>query len=175
MMQRWTTLQCTSLAALSFLALCATAPALAQQPSPGAATSAPVAFEAEFKRADVDQDGRLTEEEAVSGGFFSDGSFKETDRDADGQVTLFELGDGLQRRLRQWLSDDEKADTDRDGYVSEQEAAASGTSLASIFKRVDRNGDGRIARDELDLYTRGTYYSETSDRGVVPNIFNKRF
>ena len=163
-------------AALTALALSLAAPAGAQQASPGAGTTGPVAFEKEFERADVDKDGRLTEQEAVSAGFFTtDGTFKETDRDLDGQVTLFELGDALQRRLRGLLADRDAADTDGDGFVSEQEAKASGTSLADVFTRADRDGDGRVARDEIDVFTRDTYFSETADRGVVPNIINKRF
>jgi len=174
-MQRSRRLHRTSLAALTLLALSATAPARAQQPSPGTATGGAVAFEEEFKRADVDKDGQLTEQEAVTAGFFTDGSFKKTDRDLDGQVTLYELGDALQQRLRSYLSDSDSADTDKDGYVTEQEAKASGTSLVDIFKRADRDGDGKVARDEIDVYTRDTYYSETADRGVVPNIIDKKF
>lgn len=164
-----------ALAALTLLLL-ATPQAGAQTPTPAAGgQGGSVAFEEEFKRADVDKDGRLTEKEAVTAGFFTDGSFKDTDRDLDGQVTLFELGDALQKRMRQWLSDSDSADTDKDGYVSESEASAAGGSILDIFKRADRDGDGRVARDEIDVYTRDTYYSETADRGVVPNIIEKRF
>jgi hypothetical protein len=167
--------QRSSLAALTVLVLGIAAPAHAQQASPGAGDTGTVAFQTEFERADTNKDGKLSEEEAVRAGFFTDGSFKDSDRDLDGQVTLFELGDALQKRLRSWLSESETADADGDGYVSREEAASTGSSLLSIFERADRDGDGRVARDEIDLYTRDTYYSETADRGVVPNIIDKKF
>lgn len=157
--------------------LLAAAPGAAQQPTPADDdASGAAAFEREFQRADTDKDGRLSEEEARRAGFFtSDQSFEATDADGDGTVTLFELGDALQKRLRQWMSESERADTDKDGYVTREEAESAGTSLAEIFVRADRDGDGRIARDELDLHARGAFYSETADPGVVPNIINKRF
>jgi EF hand len=171
----WTILQRASLAGLAVLAFGAALPARAQEPSPAASASRNVAFEEEFKRADTDKDGKLSEQEAIAAGFFTDGSFKDVDEDKDGTVTLFELGDALQQRLRQWSSGAEQADTDKDGFVSEEEAEAAGPSFLEIFKRVNRNGQERIARDKFDVYVRDSYYSETSDRGVVPNIFNKRF
>lgn len=158
-------------AALLLLAV----PAAAQQASPGIPAPGTAAFDKEFARADVNKDGKLTEEEAVQGGFFTDGQFKETDRDLDGQVTLFELGDAMQKKLRGYFDDSDRADTDKDGYVTEEEARASGTSILDIFRRADRDGDGRVARDEIDVFTRDTYFSETQTRGVVPNIINKRF
>lgn len=167
--------QRAALAALTALTFGATAPTSAQQATPAAAAGGAVAFEEEFKRADTDKDGKLSEQEAIAAGFFTDGSFKDVDEDKDGTVTLFELGDALQQRLRQWSSGAEQADTDKDGFVSEEEAEAAGPSFLDIFKRVNRNGQERIARDKFDVYVRDSYYSETSDRGVVPNIFNKRF
>jgi Ca2+-binding EF-hand superfamily protein len=164
----------TALASLALLSIGTLVPALAADPAP-APTGGAVAFQEEFKRADVNKDGKLSEEEAVAAGFFTDGSFKDVDEDKNGTVTLFELGDALQQRLRQWTSDGERADTDKDGYVSEDEAEAAGPSFLDIFKRANRDGDGRIARDKFDVYVRESYYSETSDRGVVPNIIEKRF
>jgi hypothetical protein len=170
-----TILRRASVLALALLALGSALPAGAQESAPAAAAGNAKALDDEFKRADTDHDGKLSEEEAVAAGFFTDGSFKDVDEDKDGTVTLFELGDALQQRLRQWSSGAERADTNKDGYVSEEEAEAAGPSFLDIFKRVNRNGQGRIARDKFDVYVRDSYYSETSDRGVVPNIFNKRF
>lgn len=162
-------------AALATVALLLAGPAAAQQASPGMPAPGTAAFDKEFARADVNKDGKLTEEEAVQGGFFTDGQFKETDRDLDGQVTLFELGDAMQKKLRGYFDDSDRADADKDGYVTEEEARVSGTSILDIFRRADRDGDGRVARDEIDVFTRDTYFSETQTRGVVPNIINKRF
>jgi len=175
MIHLFTILQRTSLAGLVLLAVGATAPAWAQEPAPAASASSAKALDEQFKRADTNHDGKLSEEEAISAGFFTDGSFKDVDEDKDGTVTLFELGDALQQRLRQWSSGAERADTNKDGFVTEEEAEAAGPSFLEIFKRVNRNGQERIARDKFDVYVRDSYFSETSDRGVVPNIFNKRF
>ncbi len=162
-------------AAVLALAVLFATGAAAQDASPGAATGS-ATFQKEFEQADKDKDGRLSEQEAESAGFFTtDGSFKQADRDRDGQVTLFELGDAVQRSLRQFLSDSDAADADKDGYVSEEEAKVSGTSILDVFKRADRDGDGKVARDEIDIFVKDSYYSETADRGVVPNIINKKF
>jgi len=163
--------------AACLVALAGAAPAAAQQPTPAVGdANAAAAFQKEFEQADTDKDGRLSEEEARRAGFFTtDESFEATDADRDGTVTLYELGDALQKRLRQWVSEGERADTDKDGYVSREEAQRSGSTLAEIFVRADRDGDGRVARDEIDLHARGAFYSETADPGVVPNIINKKF
>ena len=147
----------------------------AQDASPNPVTGS-ATFQKEFEQADKDKDGKLSEQEAENAGFFTtDGSFKRADRDLDGQVTLFELGDAVQKSLRQYLSDSDSADTDKDGYVSEEEAKVSGSSILDVFKRADRDGDGKVARDEIDIFVKDSYYSETADRGVVPNIINKKF
>lgn len=160
--------------ALVALVLAAT-PALAQDTAP-AGSAGTAKLQTEFEKADADKDGKLSEDEAKNAGFFTtDQSFDKVDSDHDGQVTVLELGDAVQKRLRAYLSDSDAADTDKDGFVSEDEAKASGSSILDIFRRADRDGDGKVARDEIDIYVHDTYYSETADRGVVPNIFNKRF
>lgn len=159
-------------AALVALSLCA-APAAAQDMPTGPATSK---LQKEFEQADTNQDGKLSDEEAKAAGFFTtDQPMNSVDTDRDGQVTLFELADAVQRRLRASMSSRDSADTDGDGFVSEDEAKVSGGSILEIFKRADRDSDGRVSRDEIDVFVHDTYFSETADRGVVPNIFNKRF
>jgi len=163
--------------ALAALVLPAPGPAAAQQATPvydDPGTEA--SFEKEFQEADTDKDGRLSEEEAKRAGFFTtDQSFAATDADRDGTVTLFELGDALQKRMRSWLSEGERADKDKDGYVSREEAQSAGSTIADVFVRADRDGDGRISHEEFDMHARGAFYSETADPGVVPNIINKKF
>ena len=162
-------------AALLAAGLCIT-PAAAQDPSPAAGTAK---LQRTFDKADTNQDGKLSEDEAKAAGFFTTDrptdTFSSVDQDKDGQVTLFELGDAIQKRIRQYMSDRDAADTDQDGYVSEEEAKASGSSILDVFKRADIDGDGKVARDEIDIFVNDTYYSETADRGVVPNIINKKF
>jgi hypothetical protein len=164
----------TSLASLALLALVAS-PARAQQPPAASPGSDAAAFSEDFKRADTNHDGKLSPEEAAAAGFFTNDSFDDVDEDHDGTVTLFELGDAMQKRLRQWSSQAQGADTNHDGFVSEEEAEAAGPSFLAIFKRVDRNGDHRIEVDKFDTYVHDSYYSETNTRSVVPNIINKKF
>lgn len=162
-----------ALAALAALAvLGAAAPGRAQDATPTPSDDASKAFAEVFERADTNKDGKLSEEEARRAGLFTtEQSFEETDADGDGVVTLFELGDALQKRLRHWSS----ADADGDGHVSREEAQAAGGSLWEMFLRADRDRDGRVSPDEIDVYSRNAFYSETADPGVVPNIINKRF
>lgn|GEM_PF-3156850 len=160
-------------AALVVAGLCA-APAAAQDMPSGPATSK---LQKEFEQADADHDGKLTDEEAKTAGFFSaDQSMNSVDTDRDGNVTLFELADAVQRRLRASLSARDAADTDGDGFVSEDEARVSGGSIWEIFRRGDRDTDGKLSRDEVDLFVHDAYYNDTAtNRSLVPNIFNKRF
>jgi Ca2+-binding EF-hand superfamily protein len=159
----------TLLAAATLLALAG--PVRAAEP-PAAPTPAP-ALASRFDRADSDGDGRLNEKEAKAAGFFARSSFGESDRDHDGQVTLFELGKSVQSSLQQWLDHHDKADADKDGYVSKAEAGDG--PLTTVFERADRDHDGRLGRDELmDDVTHG-YYSETATQPVVPNIIDERF
>ena len=159
-------------AALVTVALFA-APVAAQDMPTGPATSK---LQKEFDQADANHDGKRSDDEAKAAGFFTtDEPMNSVDTDRDGQVTLFELADAVQRRLRASMSSRDAADTDGDGYVSEDEAKVSGGSILEIFKRADRDTDGRVSRDEIDVFVHDTYFSETADRGVVPNIFNKRF
>jgi Ca2+-binding EF-hand superfamily protein len=159
-------------AALVALGLSA-APAAAQDMPTGPATSK---LQTKFEQADTDKDGKLSDEEARTAGFFTtDEPMNSVDTDRDGQVTLFELADAVQRRLRASMSSRDAADKDADGFVSEDEARTSGGSILEIFRRADRDSDGRVSRDEIDVFVHDSYFSETADRGVVPNIFNKRF
>ena len=159
----------TALVALGLFA----APAAAQDLPSGPATSK---LQKEFEQADTNQDGKLSDDEAKAAGFFTtDQPMNSVDTDRDGQVTLFELADAVQRRLRASMSARDAADTDGDGFVSQDEAKVTGGSILEIFQRADRDSDGRVSRDEIDVFVHDTYFSETADRGVVPNIFNKRF
>jgi hypothetical protein len=160
---------------LALIAICAplawAAPAGAGEPA--AAPTPPPALASHFDRADTDGDGRLSEKEAKAAGFFSRSSFGDADRDGDGHVTLFEVGKSVQSSLQQWLDHHDKADADDDGYVSRSEAG-DGT-LSTVFDRVDRDRDGRLARDELMADVTHGYYSETATQPIVPNIIDERF
>ncbi len=159
-------------AALVALGLSAV-PAAAQDMPTGPATSK---LQTKFEQADTNKDGKLSDDEARTAGFFTtDQPMNSVDADRDGQVTLFELADAVQRRLRASMSSRDAADKDADGFVSEEEATTSGGSILEIFRRADRDSDGRVSRDEIDVFVHDSYFSETADRGVVPNIFNKRF
>lgn len=154
------------------VALCsiASASTALAEPSP---TPHPALAEA-FDRADTDGDGRLSEKEAKSGGFFSRSTFNDVDRDSDKTVTLFELGKAVQGSLQDWVNKHDTADANHDGYVSKEEA---GDTLSTVFDRADSDHDGRLGRQELmDDVTQG-YYSETSlqPQPIAPNIIDEKF
>jgi hypothetical protein len=175
MMPSRTILQRTILAGAALAALGLAVAAGAADPAPTASPGGATGFEEEFKRADTNKDGKLSKDEAMASGFFTSGSFNDVDQDHDGTVTLFELGDALQKRLRQWSSSGGSADTDGDGYVSEEEARAAGPSFLAMFKREDVKGEHRVRDEQFEIGIRTWSYSETRDRGVVPNIINKKF
>jgi len=136
-------------------------------------TTAPLAEE--FKRADTDGDGRLSEDEARKAGFFTEESFTDTDENHDGTITLFELGAAMQARFQGWIDRHARADTNGDGSVTKDEADAAGDSWSDYYARADRNNDGQVSRDELMYRVTQSYYSETTTGPLYPNIIDKRF
>ncbi|HZR81497.1 MAG TPA: EF-hand domain-containing protein [Candidatus Binatia bacterium] len=165
------TARTSAAAAIVALALSAS-PAVAQTsatPSPRAPLSD------EFQRADSDHDGKLSEDEARRGGFFSQESFAETDQDHDGKITLYELGVAVQGRFQGWIDRYTKADTDGDGSISRDEADRAGGEWSDVFTEVDRDGNGSLSRDEIMYRVTRGYYSETKTEPMYPNIIDKRF
>lgn len=145
--------------------------AAAQTPSPPAVDEE---VQRKFLSADTNNDGSLSREEATAAKFSFSRSFDGIDADRNGQVTLFELGDALQSRLRGWSSGLDAADRDKDGELTEAEAATS-PELGKIFKQADTNRDNRLSQEEYETFQRRDLYGNVDLPYVVPNLFEKKF
>jgi Ca2+-binding EF-hand superfamily protein len=157
-----------------FLALCGLAVStavLAQTPSPSALDEE---LQDRFRQADADADGALSRKEAAAAKFSFSRSFEGVDADGNGLVTLYELGDAVQSRIKAWFSDLDVADRDKDGTLTEAEAA-SAPSAGKVFKQADTNQDSRLSRDEYETFMRRDLYGNVDLPYVVPNLFEKKF
>jgi len=142
--------------------------AAAQTPKPTIDLS--VGMRDRFTRADLDHNGTLSREEAVAGGFLPDKSFDNIDQDHDGVVTLYEIGTYLFGRNATW----EDLDANHDGQVTREEAERN-PSLAKVFDKADKNGDGVVRKEEYEAFSETTLYQNVDLPYVVPNIINKKF
>lgn len=145
--------------------------AAAQTPSPPAVDDE---IKQKFMQADTDADGGLSREEATAAKLSFSRSFEGIDADRNGQVTLFELGDAMQSRLRGWYSGLDVADRDKDGELTEAEAATA-PEVGKIFKQADTNRDNRLSQEEYETFQRRDLYGNVDLPYVVPNLFEKRF
>jgi Ca2+-binding EF-hand superfamily protein len=155
----------------TFCGLMVSAAVAAQTPSP-----APVdqRLEERFRAADTDADGALSRQEASAAKFSFSRSFEGVDTDRNGLVTLYEIGDALQARMRAWFSGVEAADRDKDGELTEAEAA-SAPSVGKVFKQADTNQDQRLSRQEYETFMQRDLYGNVDLPYVVPNLFEKKF
>lgn len=131
-------------------------------------------FERRFKEADLDRNGGISPDEASQAKFSFSRTFEDVDRDGNGLVTLVELGQTFQSRMRSWLSGVATADEDKDGYLSEEEAAKS-PPLSKVFQQADADRDGRVSRQEYETFSRRDLYGNVDLPYVVPNLFEKKF
>jgi Ca2+-binding EF-hand superfamily protein len=147
---------------------------------PGAATAEPTPetagrdeLERRFRLADRDGDGVLSAAEARQGGWFVDRmeDFERIDRDRSGTITLFEIVGALSEKVQDWLG----ADADQDGRVSEAEAKRRPGIFGQVFRDADRDGDGYVTREEIELLSQRSYYRDAELPSVAPNIIEKRF
>ena len=157
---------------LALAALTLLGPALAHaEPAP---SPTPHLFQSAFEKADKNDDGKLSPEEAKKGGFFTNESFKDTDYDQDGNVTLFELGKAVTKSTQDWLDHHDEHDTNDDGHVDKNEAKF-GSRIYTVFDRADANKDSKIDQQEIKDYASQSYYSESAAYPLVPNIIDEKF
>src|SRR5574341_1819719 len=93
--------------------------------TPGATGVPESQFTERFRQADANGDGLITDDEARAAGLWFTRDFTSVDTDRSGTVTLFELGQALQRRVSRWLSERAAADANHDGKLTQDEAARS--------------------------------------------------
>jgi hypothetical protein len=130
----------------------------------------PKDIESRFKAADLTNRGGINKTEATAAGFAVEDSFDAIDTDQDHIITLYEIGGYLAGKGKDWAS----ADADHDGTVTRAEADKA-PSLAKIFTRADRDGDGVLRKEEYEAFSTTTLYQNVDLPYVVPNIINKKF
>jgi hypothetical protein len=123
-----------------------------------------------FDQADKNHSGGLDMGEAAAAGFAVERNFNDIDADHDHIITLYEIGQYLAGKTRDWAS----ADTDGNGEISREEAARS-PSLAGIFTQADRDQNGVVRKEEYEAFSQTTLYRNVDLPYVVPNIINKKF
>jgi hypothetical protein len=102
---------------------------------------------------DKNGDGYLSLEEASGLPCMNEEHFKKIDKDGDGKVALDELPPpppfGRMGEKHGKMPDPSKLDKNGDGYLSLEEASVLPFMNEEHFKKMDVDGDGRIALDEL--------------------------
>ena len=111
-------------------------------------------LEEQFKKADKDNDGTLTKEEAKAMPYVAK-HFKEIDTDKDGTVSMDEIrafkkfhkGDAHEHGREQF----KKADKDHDGTLTKEEAKAM-PHVYKNFDAIDSDKDGTVTLEEVHNY-----------------------
>lgn len=104
-----------------------------------------------FAEIDANKDGKLTKEEFTAQ---RAAKFAEADANKDGKLSAEELLAMHEKAMAAQKAERAKAmlgriDTDADGFVSADEAAAM-PGMDRMFDRVDDNSDGAITTEEMD-------------------------
>ena len=111
-------------------------------------------LEEQFKKADKDNDGTLTKEEAKAMPYVAK-HFKEIDTDKDGTVSMDEI-----RTFMKYHNEDahkrgeerfKKADKDNDGTLTKVEAKAM-PNVYKNFDAIDTDKDGTVTLEEVHDY-----------------------
>ena len=110
-----------------------------------------------FRNLDKNGDGKLVADEVPADKrVFYERLLKTSDKDGDGVITTQEFSEGFARRGRASRSDR------RDGEQNRQRRRAGqnrpdGARGAQYFKRLDKNGDGKITKDEMPERARARF------------------
>lgn len=97
-----------------------------------------------FARIDADGDGLISRAE------FRDAQaarWSQIDRNGDGYLSEDDFPPGAARRARAQLAEIAHLDANGDGRISQDDFLS---GPAPVFGRADRNGDGALARSELE-------------------------
>jgi len=128
------------------LALCAGVPGHAAGKERTTATSSK---NDDFARADANQDGKLSREEA--GDYLVYVVFSARDKNHDSRLTLQEWTRGDQSKVAAFR----ERDANRDGFVTLEEAiiyGRQGGAALSLMRAADKNRDNKLTRAELQAY-----------------------
>jgi len=121
-----------------------------------AADSGATRMERAFKKADKDNDGTLTREEAKALPRVAK-SFDQIDTDKDGKVSLDEIYASAKKVAKEIEEEDkarfDAADKDHDGTLDPDEAKAF-PRISRSFDQIDANKDGKVSQDEIKSYAK---------------------
>ena len=111
-------------------------------------------LEAAFKKADTDNDGTLTRDEAKALPRVAK-HFDEIDTDKDGKVSLSELQASMKKVHKEMhehaVQRFKAADKDNDGTLTKDEAKAL-PRVAKNFDAIDADKDGTVSEQEIHNY-----------------------
>jgi Ca2+-binding EF-hand superfamily protein len=116
-------------------------------------------LEADFKKADPDNDGTLTRDEAKAMPRVAK-HFDSIDTDKDGTVSLDEIRASI-KKARKEMHDRgvqrfKSADRDNDGTLTKDEAKAM-PKVAKNFDAIDTDKDGTVSEQEIHKYMKSQH------------------
>lgn len=113
-------------------------------------------FDQLFKTVDSNRDGKISKEEAeLKAPAMADG-FDAIDTNHDGGLSKMEIKTftaGLEKKRRDFQQRLEKADKDKNGMLSREEAGSL-SNLSAHFDEIDANFDGQLNVKEISDYLR---------------------
>ena len=113
-------------------------------------------MEQAFRKADKDNDGTLTRDEAKALPRVAK-NFDQIDTDKDGTVSLDEIYASAKKVAKEMEEQDkarfDAADKDHDGTLDRDEAKAF-PRISQNFDKIDANKDGKVSQDEIKSYAK---------------------